>query len=359
MAAADCLGDEGYKDGERLRADAVQQAARIRQATAILIAVDNAFRVIDNFKKQRDVADRMLKIAEEQQDHMENVYWPRELQFLEEFANPEEQESIEVMGRRYAGRMVATIADAFAKKERQMRCDRSRYCASDFTRQWQNLQLQKAFGISQARVLGRNIAFAQFRSIYDRDNQRRQQAIMVGKGLMGEAANLMAKAAAGLANAGAVAAQGMNQALAGVGAAFQYRGPSNAEFARDSMRSAQMTQQDQQYAPGYWTGGATGSNQIAGAFGFDSSQAVFTQQDSSNMVFNNQADSLYTDHSAGMFYNRQAEVMNEGNVGNRDRARTGEHTYVFTDSDGDVGQITVKMTDFPLNFVDDKQPGES
>lgn len=353
LGIADCVGDEGYREGELIRASAVKQASLIRQATAILIAVDNSFRVIENYRKQRDIADRSTRMSEEQQSHLENTYWPRELQFLNEFANPEERESVEVMGRRYAGRMVASIADVFAKKEKQMRCDRSRYCASDYTRQWMNLQMQKAYGISQARVMGRTIAFAQFRAYKDTDDQRRRQAIMVGKGLVGQAAALMQNAARGLANAGSVAAAGLNQALEGVGAAFQYRGPSSAEFFNTNMNTAQQGQgRQQQFAPAY------GEQSIGGAFGFDSSQAAFSQIDASNQVFTQQADTLGTDSSAGMFHNRQAERQNEADVGNRDRARTGIMIYPFVDSDGDVGQITVKMTDFPLTFVDDKQPGE-
>jgi len=80
------LFDFGYTAGEGTRTSAADTASFIRQAAAGLIAIDNANRLVDNYRKQRDIQDRMLDISEEQQLHLETVYWPREIQFLNEFS---------------------------------------------------------------------------------------------------------------------------------------------------------------------------------------------------------------------------------------------------------------------------------
>lgn len=110
------LTDFGYIAGEGARTTAADAASIIRQVAAGLIAIDNANRLVENYKKQRDIQDRMLEISEQQQMHMEQVYWPRDIQFLNEFSVGEAIEAVETMGRRYAGRLVSTVAGAFAPK---------------------------------------------------------------------------------------------------------------------------------------------------------------------------------------------------------------------------------------------------
>ena len=362
MSASDCVGSQGYTEGEKLRADAVRQASLIKKATAAVIAIDNAMRVIDNYNMQRDIANRTTKIAEEQQGFMENTYWPRELEFLEEFANPEERETVEVMGRRIAGRMVSQVANAFAKKEAEIRCNASRYCASAYAKAMQDLFLNRSFAIAQARTLGRNIAFAKWQQYDGLDDSRRREAIAVGKGLIGSSATLMQQAGQGLAAAGSNATAGLNNALAGLGAAFAYRGPSPTEFYNRTAYNAGIMETQQGYAPGYTQNIGYSQAPFAaptGAFGAASSMDSFNSIDGASQIVLQGTQPTLTYRSAGTFEHRQSEMHQEADVGNQDRARTGEHTYTFRDSRGDTGQITVKTSDFPLNFVDDKQPGES
>jgi len=59
-----CLNDDGYGPAEAVRAAAAQSAAIIRQVAAIAIALDNANQLVENYKDQRDISDRALKIAE-------------------------------------------------------------------------------------------------------------------------------------------------------------------------------------------------------------------------------------------------------------------------------------------------------
>lgn len=363
MSASDCVGGEGYKRGEKLRADAVRQASLIRGATAAIIAVDNAMQVIDNYSRQRDLANRTTKMAEEQQKHMEETYWPRELEFLNEFANPEEREEVEVLGRRISGRLVSQVANAFAKKEAEIRCNASRYCASGYAKAMQDLFLNRSFAIAQARTLGRNIAFAKWQQYEGLDDSRRREAIALGKGLVGSSASLMKQAGQGLANAGSNAAAGLNNALAGLGAALAYRGPSPMEFYSRNIYNAPITETQQSYAPGYSQApfsaptGAFASP--ANTFGIESSFSDFNGVNTASQVVTQGPPPDLEIRSVSNFSNRQSEMHHEAAVGNQDRARVGEHTYTWRDSRGDTNQLTIKMSDFELGFVDDKQPGES
>ena len=197
-----CMDGSGYESGEKIRTAAVSQAAMIRRVAALAIAIDNALQAVANYKKQRDIAKRSLAISKAQQKQLQDVYWPRELEFLAEFGTPEAIETVEVMGRRYGGRLLASIAGAFAKALREARCGGSRYCTSANRKMVQDLLLARSTAMANARVLGRNIAFAEFQARTDTNFNRRMQAIAIGRGLMGDAAKLLQNAAGGLASAG-------------------------------------------------------------------------------------------------------------------------------------------------------------
>lgn len=59
--SGDCIGDSGYSEGEERRAAAVQRAAIISQTAAVAIAIDNAKRLIENMRMQRDIQRRVTK----------------------------------------------------------------------------------------------------------------------------------------------------------------------------------------------------------------------------------------------------------------------------------------------------------
>lgn len=177
-----CLSDRGYRRGESIRASGAKNAAMIRQVAAIAIAIDNANQLVENYKKQRDISKRALTIAQKQQDHLKAVFWPREEQFLAEFSEPEAIEAVAVMGRRYGGRLAATVSGAFAKQLAEARCSFSRYCTSANKKLIQDLLMARANGVANARVLGRQIAFAEYQAREDTNYDRRIQAISLGRG---------------------------------------------------------------------------------------------------------------------------------------------------------------------------------
>ena len=352
-----CMDGSGYESGEKIRTAAVSQAAMIRQAAALAIAIDNALQAVNNYKKQRDIAKRSLAISKAQQKQLQDVYWPRELEFLAEFGTPEAIETVEVMGRRYGGRLLASIAGAFAKALREARCGGSRYCTSANRKMVQDLLLARSTAMANARVLGRNIAFAEFQARTDTNFNRRMQAIAIGRGLMGDAAKLLQNAAGGLASAGNIISrqfnsaieafgyararsqQDMNNQVAQGGNAARESYTPNGSTGRASFYDAGLATQN---GIGYQSSVETVASQSAGGFG---TNFQFGTEDGAGLAQRNMFnDSLPL----------QNEVMNDMDVGDDDLVRTGTVTFPVASIVG--GSVTIDMERFGLRFADDENP---
>lgn len=178
-----CLNDDGYIKAQAELRTATYSAANIRKAVATLIAVDNATQTLKNHNQQSSIASRALEIAEDVQLHSQTAYRSREQQFLSEFGTTTQVEDVEVIGRRYGGRLAATVAAAFAQQLRQAHCNASRYNTSANAKLTQDLTMASARGVACVRVLGRKIAFAEYQALNDLDYTRRMQAIEIGRGL--------------------------------------------------------------------------------------------------------------------------------------------------------------------------------
>lgn len=350
-----CLNSEGYAIAEEVRAAAVKNAANIRRIAAIAIAIDNAAQLIKNYRDQRDLADRSMKIAEAQQKHLQQNFWPREMEFLAEFGIPEPVEAAEALGRRYAGRLVASFAGAFATMIKQADCNASRYCTSARQKAIQDLLLARSQAIANARVLGRNIAFAEVQARHDRNYDRRMQAVRLGRGLISQAASLYEKAGVGMASVGRELTNRLGSALEMFGGA--YRDPGAPLITPDMMRQGSGSQMPYTPNQGVDVYGVS----VNSGVGLRNPMSSFINADGNAAASNVEAVAmgLAQTNQTSTWRDLQNERWNEGDVGNRDMARVGSHTYTFTDSDGDRGSITVNMSDFELQYVDDLNPGDS
>jgi hypothetical protein len=222
---SNCYSDVSYVAGEGIRAAATGSVALAKQVASALIAIDNANRLVDNYRDQRDIAQRAQDIAEAQQQQLETVFWPREAAFLAEFSTPEPIESVEVMGARYAGRLIAPLAAAFAKELRALRCAARRHCTSANQKQLQDILLARGVAMANARVIGRNIGFAEFQARTDINLSRRMQAVSMGRGLINDAMTLLRAAGAGYAGAGQELSQQFNSSFT----RFQYERQASIE----------------------------------------------------------------------------------------------------------------------------------
>ncbi|MCM2558144.1 hypothetical protein NDQ41_05465 [Alcaligenes faecalis] len=178
-----CLNDDGYIKAQAELRTATYSAANIRRAVATLVGVDNATQTLKNHHQQGYIAARALEIAEDVQLHAQTTYHPSEQQFLSEFGTTRQVEDVEVIGRRYGGRLASTVAAAFAQQLRQAHCNASRYNTSANAKLIRDLTIASARGIACARVLGRKIAFAEYQALNDLDYIRQMQAIEIGRGL--------------------------------------------------------------------------------------------------------------------------------------------------------------------------------
>lgn len=355
--ATPCMSDDGYTRGEKIRLEGVEEGALIRKAAAVANAIDNANQLIKNRRKQRRISDRAMKISEEEQQHLETVFWPREIQFLAEFGTPEQLETAEALGRRYAGRMVSSVAGAFAKRFRDVRCQSSRYCTSAKSKAMQDLAIARAQAIANAKVMGRLAGFAEVMARSDRDWKRRMQAVGLKQGLMQEAARLYTAAGKGLAEAGTEIAGRLNNALEMYG--FADRDPGRSQQMNSIIRNDRY------------------NARMPGVIGGQVTQAAQPTYNSFNPVaeFNAVTDSTQfnSDVSAGVPVNDQSIMnpsspymdsiqenqMNKGRMGNWDLSRNGSKTYTAIDSHGDRVAITVNMDDFKLVYTDNKTQGDT
>lgn len=351
-----CMDGTGYAKGEATRTAAVSQAAKIRQAAALAIAIDNALQAVNNYKKQRDIAKRSLAISKAQQKQLQDVYWPRELEFLAEFGTPEAIETVEVMGRRYGGRLLASIAGAFAKALKEARCGGSRYCTSANRKMTQDLLLARSTAMANARVLGRNIAFAEFQARTDTNFNRRMQAIAIGRGLMGDAAKLLQNAAGGLASAGNIVSQQFTSAIQAFGyARFRSQQHADGLVARDNMARETYTPNGGRSGDPFFDAGLATQNGI----GYQSSVGSVMDQSAGGFGTN---FNFGTEEGAGLSQRDQfssslpglQEVNNDMDVGDDDLVRTGTVTFPVASIVG--GSVTIDMERFGLRFADDENP---
>lgn len=339
-----CMNDMGYMGGEATRSAGVTAALVIRQVVAAAIAADNANEMVKSYRALRDISSRSVAIAESQQAQLEKTYWPRELDHLAEFGDEDPTiESAAVLGTRYAGRLVSTVAGGFARQMRELRCNASRYCTSAFRKQFQDLMQARATALASARVLGRNIGFAEYQARTDTNFNRRMQAVGMGRGLMGEAAKLMHAAAGSLATAVRDNEKQLSSAIEAFGAARQ-----------DWRTYRQGTQGGGSYSGPTQPPVSQGPNPLSG----QSSMSEFTSPESGGTLDTFNIDSGiqmngYENNPMSTWPDMQRqEQMNTGHVGDRDLARVGAVTFPVMGVTG--GTVTVDMDAFGLGFMDDR-----
>lgn len=328
------VSDGGFKTAEGIRLKGIRDAMLVRQAGAVAAAIADATAVIDNWRKQRDISDRMLKLSEAQSNYVANTFWPRELQFLREFGTPEEVETAEVYGRRFAGHYMVPVAKAFAQAIHKLKCNASRYCTSQYKLAMQSYYQAQATAMTNAKIMGYIQGFNYAQAKNDLNDQRRQQAVSIGKGLFGEAANLYGNAVSNLSSASTEAMTGFSNALE----AFGYARQATVDSVPDI--SSYVKQDATVY------GSEQGWNAIADV-------AAQVQEDRQRAV-DSSFKRDYVDW-LGPEYNSlsdiQRERWNDGSVGNIDLVRTGSKTYNFN-VHGHPASVTVNMSDFKLGWAD-------
>lgn len=228
-----CVDDEGYKTAEKIRFEAVSNASTLKQLVAVAQIALNASDAVESFKKLWQVSSNGLRLEEDLHNHIKGTYWPAEVQMLEEFTQPTPQEAQAVLARRYAGRMWAPIASAFAKEIKKLECETPRYCGNAYTKRMQEMVVQRSGARANVLMLADRIAFYENEAIKEVDHERRKQAIAQRQGLFGQAASLMAQAREGFAGVNANAMGAINNAIRTLGFERVSQAQANAGFGQD------------------------------------------------------------------------------------------------------------------------------
>jgi len=334
-----CMGSSGYTSGERVRSTAATVAFVAKQVAVVANAYANAETLIESYKHQREVAHRSTRIMEQQHGQMKNEYWPRELDFLSEFGAAEPIETVEQMGRRYAGRLVPRAAAPFAKLMHETKCNASRYCTSKFTKQTQDLAIMRATAIANARVIGRNNGFIERERREEVNFTRRMQAVGLGRGLMNQAAGLM-KGAADQYNANMQTSMtGLSENLRAFGRNIEERrGQQATTVGGQPMPDPQSNVMDSG-AQQQQLNNASTNHPAVGPAGQSLSGAISS---GTNIYSDNQSKpDLYS------------QTINNGQVGDRMLVPTGAVQYMIPTAWGPT-QVVVDMAHFGWAFVDDK-----
>lgn len=347
---------DGYRKAEKIQANGVRYASGIRQAGAVAMAIANATEVINNYRKMRDISDRSLKIAESEREHVRTVYWPRELQFLKEFGTPEAVETAEAYGRRFAGRLIAPVAKAFAEQVRLLKCNASRYCSSAYVQKMQALYQAQASAIANAKIMGYILGFNYAQAWKDLNDERRRQAIGLGKGLFGQAASLYQSALGSLATNSQNAIAQINNAIEAFGDARRatINSVPRIEEYFPEPEPGTMLGIDGNYSNSFGPHNSTREFFNSLTSGLDEVSKSVMDTSLGGLVAKDDENTLQFPYHN--LYTMQEEGANDGIIGNTNLVRNGTATYSFTDSRGDRGSITVNMADFGFGWIDNKWP---
>lgn len=344
-----CMTNSGYESGEEIRTTAIRQAALLRQAAAVLIAVDNAQTVIDGYRKQNNIAKRALRIAERQQWRLESVFWPRELQFLDEFANHGPDPVTHNLDKHYAGMLQASVQAKFGPEFRKVRCNKGRYERSQFLRNNADLTMAMASAFNNARHMGFDVARQEEFAREDRQYGRRFQAVALGRGLMQRAAGLMSAGSEAMNRATTAYAGRMNEALNNLGSAYQKTAgqwDDNAVW-KQAYEKSYNPASSQSSLNGYLQQGAQPTTSIT-----DINMSL--QGNTMGGSLPGAYSGLTAHGPSNANYMDQVQQINNGYIGNRDRVRTGIVEFPVV---GGSGAVFVDMDQFQFIFADDEQVG--
>jgi hypothetical protein len=286
------------------------------------------------------------------------MFWAAEQQFKNEFTVAEPVEDVEVMGRRYAGRLVSTVLGGFAAKIHEVKCNMNRYCTSANQKALQDIYLMRSFAVSAARTLGRNIAFAEYQARTDLNWERRKQATALGRKLTGDASGLIKSAGSGLASIGAGHEQSLNSALKALGLSITRPDLApdnpNARAQAGYMFQEETTYQSNNGATMYGPETSYQSNYGAPMYGPESGSLATNISANETMPPSDligEGDLRNT--SAGPYTDDQdlyRDGANQNFNGPVDRVRRG--SVVFDVIGGEGGVVRVDLDKFEVGYAD-------
>jgi hypothetical protein len=166
--------------------------------------------------------------------------------------------------------------------------------------------------MANARVLGRNIAFAEYQARNDVNLERRMQAAAIGRDLMQQAANLYASAGQGLAAAGSILSGQMGKALEAFSYARNFRDDLRVE-AYESARRAQGVEAPKYTKTAPMERIPVGTEKQSN-FGYDSSMKGAFDKDASSATFKTDREKII-DQTQTLLPHQTQDNVNPGPIG--------------------------------------------
>lgn len=210
---ATCVSQEGYKEAEEIRAEAMRPVIIAKTAFQTYVTLQGIRDAVEAYSSLNAIASETLAIEERDFAFNKSVYWRAEDQFFDEFFKAEPWEDEATLARRYEGRLWPPLANTFAKKINELRCNKPRYCTNAYIRAMQELEVTMAVTKTTVKTLAGQLAFAEVNGVAERNFDRRKAAYGLYKGLVAQASGFYASSASGFA---AVGANAMGRVSSGI-----------------------------------------------------------------------------------------------------------------------------------------------
>lgn len=192
------ITDRGYKSAQTVIIDAVKVASLAKEAASIAALASNMELMVSNASAQQKIKKRSLAIEQSKQKHAEDVYWPKETSFGEEYAGPQalqrEIEDVSVLGKRYAGRLLAIVNYKYSVRESKLEANKYRYETSTWESALTDLYIEKTREQVNARVIARLIAESEYQAKTDVNYARALQALSTIYGMQADPASFLSTA---------------------------------------------------------------------------------------------------------------------------------------------------------------------
>lgn len=233
----DSTMQNNWREDYRYAAELAKEAAFYQAAQAVIIAGIQAAAADYAADKQYDIADRQMKIAEDEYARYKEHF------FCNEHAMAKEACDIEVPEADYetrANRAMADVRREFAAARRKMSRSRSRYCLADFSRTLCALEASEARAIASARDTAYRFEEKHVRALDDVRWARKKDVFALGRGIMEHQSSTYSSAMALASDSLATRLGGINNFLGAVSGGIQGMIQSNyaARVADSPYRNA-------------------------------------------------------------------------------------------------------------------------
>jgi hypothetical protein len=232
----DMADAETAEPGKGVTDDGLTWSARIAQIAAIAVAVVNTKAALDIASKQKDLANKYLKMAKERQQYYYDVYVPCENTEIREACNAEPCDMHKDV---QAGRAKASVRHGVTgRTERELQCI-SRYCTGKKAAIIRDRELEEATALALSANFARRYEEEYKDACDDTRWSRRANALSRGRDIMAQAQTFSGFAMGMFGRLGEQAGRGAAGAMAYLGYSMERRDMPQREPVQRPQRLGQ------------------------------------------------------------------------------------------------------------------------